>query len=159
MIIRKRTTLVPSVHVDLGEAEVDLRYDFNARAALLEVLTPSDFARFADAAKATEPEQMAAKFPLASIIKFVWAGTQHEEDAPTLKELGGWIHESKLAEILAAAMDAMEKHGFVPKPDAGGETAKAENPTQTPEHGETTSANSGPSLVTTAVSRRKSSGR
>lgn len=157
MIIRKRTTLVPSVHVDLGEAEVDLRYDFNARAALLEVLTPADFARFADAAKATEPEQMAAKFPLASIIKFVWAGTQHEEDAPTLKELGAWIHESKLAEILAAAMDAMEKHGFVPKPDAGGET-KAENPTQIPESGETTSANSGPSLVTIVASRRKSSG-
>lgn len=150
MITRKRTTLVPSVHVDLGEAEVDLRYDFNARAALLEVLTPADFKRFEKASKATDPDAMAAKFPLASIIKFVWAGTQHEEDAPTLKELGAWIHESKLPEILAAAMDAMEKHGFAPKSD-GGETAKAENPTQTPETGETTSASSGPSLVTIAA--------
>ena len=126
-IVRK---ILTPVSVDLGIAQVELLYNFNAIIALEEALGGLDkFQAFLTSLQPTKDADgkviAEAKMGPSALRMLVWAGVQHQMPGTSQAEIGALMAMENVEIIAKAVVTAMGAHF-----EARSETAAPENPTQ-----------------------------
>lgn len=130
-----RNILKP-VPVDLGGAQVELKYDWNAVAEIQESMGGLDvFAGANDPNKTQEENAAESAAQMESLMRrsgakhirtFVWAGVLHMLPGITAIEVGQMMDFDRMADIGAAVTKAMAEH------IGGGAKGDAEKPANPP---------------------------